>query len=139
MSDVEKKGDAEKANPVVMLDLEGKEYKLKYNMKAFELIHKIAGVNLVTDKLNVLLNPAALIRIVWGGLLKFHPEFRGDVEDSTHYDENVKKALDTIGDMIDLDNSDNVIEAVLRALGHATPDRKKKEEASPKEAAGAEK
>ena len=116
--------NAKKVMPVVDVKLAGREFKLKFGMKALIKLDSEFGINVMEDGGASIANtPAMLAKIVWAGLQRYHRDL----------------SLDDVEDLLDDSETSEIEKVIQDAFVSATEDESVKKTQKSEDQASKEK
>lgn len=110
--------DAARAWPLVEIELGGKKYFLKYNMRAMIRFHEATGINPLETNVWATINPRLLVALLHAGMQNKHNE-SGSIPSE-----------DDLIDLIDMRDMSTLIPTVVRAMNKAEPAKDEKKSSS---------
>jgi len=106
------------ALPGVIIELDGRQYELIYNLYAFYQLKTVANLNALKGEVDFM-NPEQLLYFLWAGLITYHEELDGDLVNGKP-DQTLAAGLKKVGKMLTMDKMSYIGNVIREAFTNAT-------------------
>jgi len=106
------------ALPGVIIELDGRQYELIYNLYAFYQLKTVANLNALKGEVDFM-NPEQLLYFLWAGLITHHEELDGDLVNGKP-DQALAAGLKKVGKMLTMDKMSYIGNVIREAFTNAT-------------------